>query len=178
MNKKLLSIALVGILLIGVFLCGCVGSSENQKNEAIAKAMSPVLSGKGVIDAAAYTKSKGLHPVVVISSSGGIDSWTNEIPKEWRPESTSQTQLVAVINRGAKPLQTCAYTGPSVTRYQYYLKADLREAKTGKLVQSTTLYGSVPGQCRQSERMSVTTLYGSSVEFSQLKTWLQGYVMS
>ncbi|MCX6761010.1 MAG: hypothetical protein NTZ84_02835 [Candidatus Nealsonbacteria bacterium] len=176
--KRLLSIALVGILLIGVFLSGCVGSTEDPKNEEIARAMSSVANGKGVIDASAYTKSKGLHPVVIITSSGEIDSWNSEIPQEWQPKLIGETQLVAVITKGANSLQTCAYTGPSVTRYQCYVKADLREAKTGNLVKSTTLYGSVPVQCRQRERMSVTALYGSSVEFSQLKDWLQGYVMS
>jgi hypothetical protein len=119
-----------------------------------------------------------LHPVVIITSSGEYHSWSRLMPQEWQPKSQGETQLVAVITNGAKSLETCEYYGPSVTRYQPYIKADLREAKTGKLVKSTTLYGSVPIQCRQRERMSVTALYGYDVEFSQLKSWMEGYAVS
>jgi hypothetical protein len=149
------------------------------REQAAIKAVSSVVSGKGVPEASPYIKSKGMHPIIIIDTSGIVHAWNDEVPKEWRPKSINETQLVAVVTKGTKSLQVCDYwTGPDVTRYQYYVKIDLREAKTGNIVKTNTLYGSTPIQCRQSEIYSLTSLYGTQVEFSQVKSWLQDYVVS
>lgn len=178
--KKLMSIFLVCLVLTGIFCSGCLGKSESQRTaeEGIARTMSSVASGKGVAQAAAYNRSAEFNPTVLISTSGEVDSWTTEIPTEWQPKSIAETQQVVCVHKGTKSLETCRYSGgPPVTRYQYYVQVELREAKTGKLIQKTTLYGSEPIKCRWSEEIPLTALYGSEVSFGQLKDWLQKYVV-
>jgi hypothetical protein len=175
--KKILAIALIGILLVCICLVGCVDQGSTQEQAAI-KAVSSVAKGKGVPEASSYVKGK-MHPIIIIDTSGSVNSWNSEVPKEWKPKSIGETQLVAVVTKATRSLQVCDYwTGPDVTRYQYYAKIDLREAKTGNIVKTNTFYGSTPIQCRQSESYSLTSLYGTQVEFSQVKSWLQGYVVS
>lgn len=169
---------MIGILIGCILFSGCLESAEDQKSKEIAKAVGPVALGNGVSAAYPYTKTTGIHPIALIDNSGGIDSWTSQIPKEWRPDSISEVQLVAVISKSNKAIQTCRYTGPSVTRYQHTVEISLREAKTGKLVKSGSLSGSTPPQCSYTERMSVTARYGSEVTFDQLKAWLKGYVVT
>lgn len=153
-------------------------AAARAREEAIIRAMGPVARGKGVPEAFSYTPSRKIHPLVLINISGSAHDWTAKIPQEWRPKSIGETQLVAVITKGSKSLQTCAYyQGPPVTRYQYYLKVELKEAKTARMISSTTLYGSTPISCRQRESYWLTSLYGSEVTFDQVKAWLQGYVV-
>lgn len=154
-------------------------AAAKAKEQAAIEAVKFVANGKGVLEASPYVKGGGIHPIIIIDTSGSVNSWNGELPKEWRPKSISETQLVAVVTKGTKSIQICDYwTGPDVTRYQHYVKIDLRGAKTGSIIQTNTLYGSAPIQCRQSEIYSVTSLYGNQVEFSQVKSWLQGYVVS
>jgi len=176
--KQLFSIfGLVCLVIISVFYVGC-GSRLSPQDTQIIEAMQPVAKGEGVAQAASYTRDGGINPVVLISSSGEIHGWTDDIPTEWKPTSVEETELVICVGEEEeKIIEVCEYYGPSITRYQHYVEVELREARTGKLVANTILYGSMPRHCKQSESYSVTRLYGSDVSFDQVTGWVETYVI-
>jgi len=176
--KQLFTIfGLACLVLITMFYVSCVNKLSPQDTQII-EAMQPVAKGEGVAQAASYTHDGVTNPVVLICTSGKIHDWTDDIPTEWKPTSLGETELVICVGEEKeKSIQVCQYTGPSVTRYQHYVDVELREAKTGILVASTILYGSMPSYCKGSEDYYVTRLDGSDVSFDQLKSWLETYVI-
>lgn len=139
--------------------------------------LSRLATGIGVPKAAAYQGSA--HPVVLISSTGEIHKWSDELPLEWLPTTVEDTQLVVCVREEReKAVQVCKYFGPDITRYQYYLSVTLMEAKTGNTVAATTLYGSLPRACLYTEDYWLTRLAGSHVSFDQLREWLHGHVVT
>lgn len=155
------------------------GNKEIIAHFKIPISLSPVCKGIGVPEATAYQGSK--HPVVLLGSDGKRHNWTDDLPIEWRPTTEEEIQLVACVGgEKEKALETCSYyaTPPydKVTRYQYILDIKLREAKTGKIVASTTLRGSEPRACSQKEYYHVTKLEGSHISISEVQEWLHKYV--
>lgn len=137
---------------------------------------SPVREGIGVPQAASYQGD--IHPVVLLGSDGNKHEWSIHLPAEWLPVAVEQTQLVVFVGEEkGKIIETCHfYSGPDIKRYQYSLDVVLHEAKTGEIVASTTLHGSLPRGCRHSEDWSLTRLAGSTVSFEQLQEWLEEFV--
>ena len=139
-----------------------------------ASIFSQVCEGTGIPQAAAYQGN--IHPVVLLDSGGHIHEWSKDMPTEW-VTTKEETQLVACLERKANEIETCQYEdAPSITRYRYTLDVVLREAKTGEIVASTTLYGSLPRPCEQTEEYELTVLKGSDVSSEQLQEWLEEYV--
>jgi len=141
------------------------------------EALSAIHQGEGISAAASYNSRQSLHPIVLLDFSGKGHPWTNQVPVEWRPANITSVELVVLVGEEEeKALETVEYYGPSITRYQHYLVVQLRAARTGKTVANTTLYGSLPRLCLQSEDYYLTRLEGSHVSFDQLKEWLKPYV--
>lgn len=139
------------------------------------ESFSMVAGGSGNPLAATYGGSE--HPVILIGSDGNEREWSSSLPRTWLPTSEEEVQLVLCVEpEETKVIQVCAYTGPDITRYQYYVKVILREAKTGRIVVQTTLYGSMPRACQQTEDYWLTELFGSHVDFIQIEEWLGGHL--
>ncbi|MDH5266703.1 MAG: cohesin domain-containing protein [Candidatus Bathyarchaeota archaeon] len=135
-----------------------------------------VEEGEGVELAAAY-EGQGIHPITMPTYS----NWDRGcLPREWLPTNVTEVQLVVFIKHERElVLEVCEYAGgPDVTRFQYCVDVKLREAKTGRLIASSTLYGSVPRECRWLEAFGQTRLEGSRVSAHQLRTWLETYVVT
>lgn len=152
----------------------------NENQIQILEELSQVCERKGINNATAYTNASGIHPVVLLDPLGRIiQNWTKDIPEEWWPNSTNDAELVIRVgDEGKMQIQVCEYiTGPDITRYQLFLNIQLLEVKTGKIIASTTLYGSEPVECREVAAYYTTTIEGSSVSFEQLKEWVEPYIM-
>lgn len=145
--------------------------------ETFSSAFSQVSEGLGISQAAVYQGNE--HPVVLLDSIGNEHDWSHELPMEWLPTAVRETQLVVCVGEEREiKIETCHYDGPDITRYRYSLDVELIEAKTGNIVGLTTLEGSWPRACQQTESYYLTRLEGSHVSFDQLREWLQGYVVT
>jgi hypothetical protein len=137
---------------------------------------SQVCEGLGITEAGTYRGNE--HPVVLLDSTGNGHEWSDQIPVEWLPSAVAETQLVVCVGEEREiKIETCEYMiGPDIIRYRYSLDIKLREAKTGKIINATTLDGSLPRACEFSEPYSLTRLEGSHVSFDQVQEWLRRYV--
>ena len=156
--------------------------TELDSEEEIAAALKPACGAGGVERAAAYTPGPGLHPVVLLTSAGeplSSVTWdvesTASLPADWLPTGMRFVELVACIEESRQAIETCAYTGPSITRYQYYLVIKLMAARTGQTVATETLRGDPPRQCQFSETYNLTEL-GVAVTGVALVDWLRPFV--
>ncbi len=178
MGKKGIIVAIsLAIVLVSACIWLFYDAQNRSVDEQLITAFSEVHEGIGVSQAASY-KGSGPHEILLLDFSGGRHGWTTSIPIEWRSKNVTGIELVVLVGEEKENvLGTCSYYGPSVTRYQYSVEAELREAKTGKIVASITLYGSEPRHCGQTEDYHLTRLEGSHVSFSQLSEWLRQYVV-
>jgi hypothetical protein len=171
-----------GVLFLSLFLVAIgVGMWANNTNPTVdanvIQELSKIPQGEGVTAAASYTNRSGIHPIVLLDFAGKAHPWTSRVRVEWGPANITSVELVVLVEEEReKVLETVEYYGPSITRYQYYLNVQLRAARTGRTVANTTLYGSLPRLCQQSEDYYLTRLAGSHVSFDQLKEWLKPYV--
>ena len=154
---------------------------ELDSEEEIAAALKPVCGAGGVEQAAVYTPGPGLHPIVLLASAGeplSSVTWmkfTAALPEDWLPPSVHFVELVACVEESREAIETCAYIGPSVTRYQYYLKIKLMAAQTGQTVASGKLRGDPPYECPPSVPYSQTEI-GVPVTEDALVDWLRPFV--
>ena len=178
-NIRLYIFIAVVVCLVTLFVLWRIGyfDYDNGLEDHIIDAFAPVCDGYGVDQAAAYSDGAGYHPVVLLDSSGDKHSWTTGILAEWCPASVADNELVICVGEERKEVvEVCVYVdGSDITRYEYSLDVELREAKTGETVASHTLY-SRPRSCRDEERRSTTKL-GSPVSLQKLEDWLEPYVL-
>lgn len=137
-------------------------------------AFNNVRYGIGQISSSAYNNTEpGIHPLIVISSNGGRHELTDKLRTDWRAD-IENTELVLVCGeRQEMIIEVVHYYGPDITRYQYYMQIWLREAKSGKLIASDTIYGDPPRACRYYEPYGFTELWGNQVD---IHNWTQPYV--
>lgn len=133
--------------------------------------------GKGIEEAATYVGT-GPHPVVVCGHWTYGD--TNRFPESWWPESINDLELVACLGEEQEELiETCTYTnGPPLRRYQYKREIRLVEAKTGNIIASYILKGSVPDKCPSATTKKDVERHGSDVGFNEVRNWLIDFVTS
>ncbi len=140
--------------------------------------LSPACKGIGIPEAAAYRGNR--HPVVLLGSDSSEHEWSDDLSIEWLPTTVEGTQLVACVGeeRYAPRDYTYCPCGQGneapfgswfpcrcyhvSDRYPYSLDVQLREAKTGRLVTSTTYRG--------------TTLEDLNISISEVEEWLRRYV--
>jgi len=148
---------------------------SNPQAEARA-ALAGVCSRRGVAGAGAYA-GEGVHPVVLLSSSGEDHDWSDDLPHGWAAQSVEDAQLVACVDAEQESsIEVCEYIGPDITRYRYEVSLRLVEAQTGAEVASTVLGGNDPRQCQQTEAYDLTRLAGDPVSFAAARDWMQAYV--
>lgn len=173
---KITSIAVLSTMII-VALIGCSCASDPCPDDLILDACSQVSSGQGIDQAADYVEGPEPHPIVLLDLSGSKHHWTGKIPENWWPTSVADVELVALVgDQEGDAIQTCAYYGSDLTRWQYTLYVELREGKTAEMVDSITLYGTLPPICGEWKEASLRNKYGDQVSLDQLQEWLEKYV--
>ncbi|NSW54081.1 MAG: HEAT repeat domain-containing protein [Anaerolineae bacterium] len=149
---------------------------------AVINAAAKVCQGEALPDAPKFSRYEdGPHPFVILNFSNAKHSWTDSIPVDWLPYSPADLQAVVCLEKtDYVTVQVCRYVYVSgggfagnITRYRTQLKSELYAASSGALVSGTTLRGSLPGYCPNTTS-SYTDIYGSTVDYSDLKTWLKG----
>lgn len=124
-----------------------------------------------------YYEGQGIHPIICLDWDNDTFYWTWDLPDDWRPPNETDLELIVYVGDQKEiVLEVCPYTGPSISRIQWCVNAELREAKTGEIIDEVTLYGSRPRPCRQWESYGNTRLEGSRVSVDQLIEWLEQYV--
>ncbi len=140
--------------------------------------VSQVCNGTAVENAAGYTEESGLHPIVLLSTLGGLHEWSYGLPVEWEPNSVSEVELVACVeNEEAIIIETCQYSGgPPVDRFIYEVVIYLMDAKTGETIGIQAISGDSPRECKFTERQDLTKVYGSHVELNTVTDWISLFV--
>jgi hypothetical protein len=162
---------LLTLAALGLVVAGC-----SNRQAQVQAALAGVCSGRGVPDAAAYAGG-GVHPVVVLTSSGEPHDWSDDLAETWYPQSVQAAQLVACVEEEQeRSIEVCPYNGPDITRYRYEVAIRLVEARTGVEVASTVLRGNDPRECRQTEDYDLTRLAGDHISYSAAADWLRAHV--
>ena len=193
-------ICISGFALIFLLTTGCnagpnplASPTSTPDIPSIVSALSPVVSGQGVPDAAAYDPNKpGPHHVVLLATSGEAyngctyydfsqdgncitdDDWNNLLPSDWLPSSVSETELVALIGPEREiNLGSQAYDiGPDITAYRYEVDMEIREARTGQTLATFTFTGSDPLPFPEKAPVYLDRLEGSHFHYTDLENWL------
>jgi hypothetical protein len=161
-------------------LIGTINETLSNVPDPRVSAATPVCEGSAGSAVDFSPQTTGLHPVVVVTPPFYAKEWYYSLPAAWRPPgvSPSDAQLVACIGDVRMvAIETCPYVdAPSITRYQQAMDVDLRAASTGKIVASTTLFGSYPRYCNAQEVYYLTELVGEWPVPDDLEAWLRQYV--
>jgi hypothetical protein len=142
-----------------------------QYDEKYWTAMHLACSGKGTVEAKAYEPDKSIHKVVPINRN--LDS----VPKEWQPDSLSNTELVLCFGDDEEILiDYCRYY-PSgiIDRIQNKKNAYLVAARTGEVIAQNTFSGTFPEPCPYVTRGS-GKIVGSAVKVEDMLVWMSPYV--
>jgi hypothetical protein len=161
--------------------------ASNPQLDSILEELAPVCFGQGILKASSYTGSYP-HKIVILSSSGDKNGWSYSLPQVWWPSTVEETQLVAVLgNQNKETLSTCSYTtAPGgfgnttavLNRVGWIMKVELREARTGLLIDLTYLSTPLP-DCPQTWTFSGSSdeeFYNQKIKVEALQKWLQPYV--
>ena len=60
-------------------------------------AMAPVARGQGVSATPFVPAAQGPHRLILLDPDGKATDWTYTLPREWRPDSPEETQLVCIV---------------------------------------------------------------------------------
>jgi hypothetical protein len=191
---KTFRILLMVILSIGL-LCGCGNARRRAENQAkleqqqqLIEAASTVCAGTGHAEAAAYSQTADMHPVVMLSAKSSGSGWfipTTDIPETWTPTQPQAMELVACITTEKALVETCPYqlTGgatASIERVQYHVAVTVYEAQSGKELAATVMDGSMPNNCGEQvsfkEGETKQTYYGSLPSTADIVAWLRPHV--
>lgn len=156
-----------------------VAPSPTPDPLAFLSALSPVTSGQGAESAAVYNpEAPGPHHVVVLAQSGtAYEDWNGLLPAGWSPSTVGDTELVVLIGPQreialeTQPYSALGYTS-NVTAYQFQFDMELREARTGKTMATSTFTGSDPRPFPETVLSTVTRLDGTRLSPAALENWL------
>lgn len=107
--------------------------------------------GQGIPAAASYNPTNEFHPIRLLKLDSSRHPWNYILPIDWIPASIADTQLVACVGDDYEELiQTCSYN-PSGTfrRYRHFVDITLRVARTGEIIDTVKVGGSLPETCPQ-----------------------------
>lgn len=147
---------------------------------AFLSALSPVASGQGAESAAVYNpEAAGPHRIAVLAQSGtAYEDWNGLLPAGWSPSAVGDTELVVLIGPQRDiALETQHYSSPMgsqtyVTAYQFQFDMELREARTGKTLATSTFTGSDPRPFPETVLSTVTRIDGTRLTPAALENWL------
>jgi len=161
-------------------------SAIRETYEPICEAFTSVVKGQGVADTAVYNPDiPGPHPLIVLDTDGVAHWWNDSLPRGWAPFSQNDVELVVVVNKEeleltGKKFYIIYIDGEEVNRfamngYRHTVYVEVREARTGAVLKSTTLYGSHP---HFPDSYSVIpkekSIGGSKVSFDDFLVWWSG----
>ncbi len=157
---------------------------------SIPAAMAPVASGQGIPNAAAYNPDvPGPHRLVLLTESGSPLKWNKSLPAEVFPSSINATELVVMLGSEHRAkLDSAGYSVnglpvasgeiTTVTRFRFEMDVEVREARTGRILES----GSVPGAEPEPLPYSIAggranvAMDGKHVTYGDLEGWLMCYM--
>jgi WD40 repeat protein len=137
-----------------------------------------VCQGGSIPQAAVYSGGLGPHPIVLLSSTGALHKWSDQLPDAWYPSEIGTLDLIVCIGQEQEwRVESCTYIGgPNIDRFQYGLEIQVVTAQTGKIIAAETLQGGSPGECPQRAPVFLLSEEGSHVTFSQVEDWLRPIV--
>ncbi len=172
----------LGLLVLSLlFIPGCT---------SIPAAMAPVAAGQGIPNAAAYDPGlPGPHRLVLLAESGAPLKWNKSLPAEVFPASINATELVVILGAEHRVrLDSAGYSvngqpvasgeATTVTRYRFERNIQVREARTGRTLES----GSVPGTEPEPLPFAIhggqayVDMDGKHVTYGDLEGWLMCYL--
>jgi WD40 repeat protein len=174
---------LIGATLVALALTGCGNPATSPVSPAlkpdtslIFSTLSTIASGQGVPDAALYNPDEhGTHTVVLLTTSGtAYNDWNEEfLPYGWFPSSVSDTELAVLIGAEREiRLESANYiNGAYVTAYRYEVDMEIREARTGKTLATSTFKGSDPRPFPGTLPSTQTRLEGSHFVYAAVEEW-------
>jgi hypothetical protein len=149
-----------------------------QTIDVIVNLLKPVVEGTGVPEAAAYDPDKpGIHPLIFISpiNQGVYDI---SLPKTWIPPNIGQAELVAVLQFNYVLIDWRRYRQPDIVIGRYRTDTDvyIHEARTGKLIASTTFQGGLPLPFPSVKTDPRADIKGDAPYAEMILIWLKQYV--
>jgi hypothetical protein len=200
-NRTTVSIAmaiLVGLgVLVGASTLGCEGLADWKLREMRESQIAfwDVCQGQGTDYSAEYVDNpaKEVHKVAAVYpyidkyvKTPAPSPWFNNpwdqppyvFPNSWRADNQEEAELVVCIYEPVgRQVSDCGLYKSSggerelLIKYQYSRYVELRVARTGELVASTTIQGAPPDECRDIENGT-----GYEVKEKAIEDWLRGYV--
>lgn len=141
-----------------------------QNREAVLE-LASVAEGIGVPAAATFNPANpGTHRLVILANEGELHPWHGGLPVDWLPSSVSEVSLVVVVKEEWVKLDSAVYRGThgnfTAYRQRHEIVIELWEAKTGKIIESHTMKGSVPKPFPA--KLSSDGRYGSELKGSEI----------
>lgn len=133
-------------------------SPQAQSKQLFANDFTPVCSGAGLTDAAAYEKSAGkIHPILVMYKKADDQKWSkyySKLVEGWETDwkEIAKTELVVCVDpTERKKAKECPFEkdGNKFLLEMYDTKYDVKlyESKTGTLIKETKLDLKAANQC-------------------------------
>lgn len=177
--------------LSGVNLSGAIVNQTNFDNTNLTGAdlvgvrpieylLKTVCQGIGIAQMPSYEDQPGIHPLLLMEYGGRLHRWNDEVFEKWQPSNEHLPEIVACIGEfKSTTLGYCHYIGAggtsTVSRRQTSLDITLREARSGSIIASTTIYGPLVEECPLNI-VEGTKDIGRNPQFSDAEGWLSKYV--
>ncbi len=142
---------------------------------------SPVCDGEMLGSTAYDDGSAGPHPVIIAIDQSSATNWNQFTPEGWRALGESRAiELVLCWGEAEQVVvQVCNYAGvfEKIRRVREDRQVSLREAASGRVIESTLLKGSDPRPCpREATTRSLEHDLTGSVTPQLLIEWLRPFV--
>jgi hypothetical protein len=145
--------------------------------------LGPVANDQGISDAATYSPDEpGPHRLVILDSSGQYHLLNKILPTDWQPSSPDEVELVAVIVidewikvSSRKYFDKNRGINVSIDSKRHEMDLEIREAKTGILLQTENLKGPHPGAF-PIEKTDSSDIRGDRISPDDLKICLNKWV--
>jgi hypothetical protein len=124
-----------------------------------------------------HPNSREPHGMLVIARGGSQDAGAElpmTIPENQPIERVELMAVLGPVERSV--METCYYDGPSIERVRLEQCAEVRVARTGRLVDRHCVQGESPPRCPATENNVAMVLEGSRPEFADIRAWLEELV--
>ena len=167
-------------ILFLIFVCLLLNAcniGKHRINFTTLEEIEPILSGKGLSNAADYDPATKVIPrMVILDVNGEYNKWNDDLQDDWRSENVEDVELVIVVEEkvecvDVEHLDKTNPTSPYIYFYQHDLFVKVYEAYTGNILKTTILEGPEHYDPFQNP-MDGNRVDYDPVSFDQLKVWL------